>query len=171
MIKNEHVRQLTLTALFTAMSCVVTMTVMLPSPTGGYINPGDAVVLLGAFLLGPKKGALAGGIGSALADLLAGYTLYVPATLAIKMAMAFVAGSIVKKHGANLRNVSISAAIGELIMVVGYFGYTAVFLDMGSGAFVEVPGNIVQGVFGAIASVAMFSALIKIPYVRGLTRK
>lgn len=67
-------RLLVLTAALAAMACAATMVVRIPTPTGGYVNLGDAVVLLGAYLLGPGWGAAAAGIGSALADLLGGAT-------------------------------------------------------------------------------------------------
>ena len=35
-----------LTALFAALTCVATMVLVIPAPTGGYVNPGDAVVVL-----------------------------------------------------------------------------------------------------------------------------
>ena len=40
------------TALLAALSCVATLVIRIPSPTGGYMNLGDTVVLLGAYLLG-----------------------------------------------------------------------------------------------------------------------
>ena len=70
---DTRVRTIVTTALMAALACVATMVIRVPSPTGGYMNLGDTVVLLGAFLLGPWYGALAGGIGSALADVLSGY--------------------------------------------------------------------------------------------------
>lgn len=85
-------RMVVMTALLAALACVATMVIRIPSPTGGYLNLGDTVVLLGAFLLGPLYGAVAGGIGSMLADLLSGYMIYAPATLVIKAGMAVVAG-------------------------------------------------------------------------------
>lgn len=58
-------------ALFAALSCAATMSIRIPTPgTGGYIHPGDAIVILSGIVLGPVWGFLAGGIGSALADLL-----------------------------------------------------------------------------------------------------
>ena len=48
---ERRVRMLVLTALFAALSYVATRVLMLPSPTGGYMNLGDTVVLLGAYLL------------------------------------------------------------------------------------------------------------------------
>ena len=69
-LKRETVRAdarlLALTGLFAALGCVGTMVLQVPSPTGGYMNLGDAAVLLGAYFLGPAYGALAGGVGPAL---------------------------------------------------------------------------------------------------------
>ena len=63
-------RALVMTGLFAALGCVATLVLQIPSPTGGYLNLGDTVVILGAYLLGPALGAAAGGVGPALADLL-----------------------------------------------------------------------------------------------------
>ena len=74
-----------MTALFAALACVATMSIRIPTPgTGGYIHPGDAIVILAGIILGPVYGMLAGGIGSALSDLIGGYFVYVPITLVIK---------------------------------------------------------------------------------------
>ena len=52
------------TALLCALTCIATMIIKIPTPGMGYIHPGDALVLLCGFLLGPVPGALAAGIGS-----------------------------------------------------------------------------------------------------------
>ncbi len=77
---TEKTKKLVLAALMCALTCVATMVIRIPTPTMGYIHPGDALVLLCAFLLGPVPGALAAGIGSMLSDLFSGYLSYVPAT-------------------------------------------------------------------------------------------
>ena len=44
-------------ALFAALACVATMSLHIPTPgTGGYIHPGDAIVVLSGILLGPVYG-------------------------------------------------------------------------------------------------------------------
>ena len=58
----ERTRMLVMTGLFAALGCAATMVLQVPSLTGGYLNLGDAVVLLGAYLLGPVFGAAAGGV-------------------------------------------------------------------------------------------------------------
>lgn len=59
----RQTRMLVMTALFAALGYVATRVLQVPSPSGGYLNLGDAVVLLGAYLLGPVYGAAAGGLG------------------------------------------------------------------------------------------------------------
>lgn len=63
-------RQLTLAALFMALTTVATMVIHIPVPaTQGFVNVGDSFVLLSGLLFSHYYGALIGGVGSALADL------------------------------------------------------------------------------------------------------
>jgi uncharacterized membrane protein len=147
------------------------MFIKIPTPLGGYVNCGDAVVLLGAFLLGPLWGALAAGIGSALADVISGYVIYAPGTFIIKAAMAVVAALLLAKLRARQEvSASICAVIAEIIMVLGYFVYEALPLGFGVAAAANIPFNGIQGVFGAVASVLLYLALSKVPYVRTLAK-
>ena len=95
---TEKTKKLVLAALMCALTCVATMVIRIPTPTMGYIHPGDALVLLCAFLLGPVPGALAAGIGSMLSELFSGYLSYVPATFIIKALTALLAGVIACGH-------------------------------------------------------------------------
>ncbi len=169
-------RQLVLTALFSALGCVATMLLQIPSPSGGYMNLGDAVVILGAFLLGPAYGAIAGGLGPALADLLSGYVMYVPATLIIKAVMAWIAAGLFRTLNKKSWSLPICAAAAEIPMIVGYWlfdallvffatsGNTFIFCLIGSAA--GIPSNLVQGIFGAAASTLLATALHRSVYVR-----
>lgn len=68
-----NVRQIALLALFMALVAVATMIVRVPIPqTTGYMNLGDSIVLLAGIFFGPALGFMAGGIGSALADIFGG---------------------------------------------------------------------------------------------------
>lgn len=90
---EEYAKCLVYTALMTALVFVATFTIKVPVPfTNGYIHPGDSMVFLAGLLLGPFYGAFAAGIGSALADLIAGYTFWMIPTLLIKGLMGFVVG-------------------------------------------------------------------------------
>jgi uncharacterized membrane protein len=165
-IPQNRTKTIVLTALLAALACVATMVIPIPSPTGGYLNPGDAVVLLGAYLLGPLYGAVAAGVGSMLADLLAGYALYAPATLVIKAAMALLAALLYRRLKRSTGGVLLCGFVGELPMVAGYWLYDAFLLHSFSGSLAGVPSNLAQAAFGIAASTLLALALRKSAYVR-----
>ena len=160
-MNDKTLRKLVFSALFAALTCCATM---LRFPAGiGYIHAGDAVVLLGAFLLGPRWGAFAAGLGSAMADLLAGYALYVPATFIIKALMALAAAFILKRAAIKKTAVKAAAAgvVAELIMVAGYFCYDCFVLKYGLAALGDIPTNLIQAAFGVVAGVFLYNAISK----------
>ena len=158
-MNDKTIKKLVYSALFAALTCCATM---LRFPAGiGYIHAGDAVVLLGAFLLGPWWGAFAAGLGAAIADLLAGYALYVPATLLIKALMALAAAVILRKASNEkpMIRASVAAIAAELIMLAGYFCYDCFVLKYGMAAVGDIPANLIQAAFGAVAGVALWGAI------------
>lgn len=167
-MKDNKIRKLVFAALFAALTCVATMVIKIPIPaTGGYVHPGDAVVLLSAFLLGPWWGAAAAGVGSGLADLLAGYALYVPGTFIIKFLVALVAGAILsaKFIKNDALHAAVAGVVGEAVMVLGYFVYEAFILKYGAVvALGSVVANCLQGAFGVIVGVLLYLALKKVKY-------
>ena len=164
---DDKIRKIVWTGLFTALVAVGTM-IRLPVPmANGYVNAGDAMVIVSAFLLTPFWGAFAAGVGAAITDTMYGYFLYVPATLVIKACMALAAGAILRacrdkkpKTGAVLGSIC-----ATVILVGGYFGYECLIYGL-AGALADVIPNSIQGVFGAIAGTVLFYALMRIPYVR-----
>lgn len=148
---NKNLTKLVLTALFAAMVCVATMIIKLPTfGTNGYVNIGDTVVLLSAWIIGGVYGGLAAGIGSCLADLISGYGTYVPGTLVIKFFMAIVAYIVYmafKKINTNkIVAYVVSGMIAEAVMVVGYFLYESTLLGYGIAAAGSIGSNAIQGV-------------------------
>ena len=163
-MENKKIRQLTLTAMFMAMSCVATMFLSFPTDLG-HTNLGDVFVLLGGFLLGPLYGTVAGGIGSALADLLGGYSHYVPGTLIIKGVCALVAALFVHKLSKGRKPMlfaAIGAVLAELFMVLGYWLYKWLILGRWESALTSVPLNLIQAAAGVSLSLVMYAALRKI---------
>ena len=94
-MKNETIRKLVLSAMFAALCCVATMIVQIPT-VAGYTNLGECMCLLAGLVLGPWYGLFAAGIGSGLADLLAGYAHYVPGTFLIKGLVALIAALLLR---------------------------------------------------------------------------
>ncbi|MBE5957279.1 MAG: ECF transporter S component [Lachnospiraceae bacterium] len=148
-LKNRN-QKIAVSAMFAAICCVATMIIRIPTfGTNGYVNIGDAVVLLCAWLIGGAYGMLAAGIGSALADLLAGYASYVPGTFVIKALMAIAAYLIFRVLSNTKINKTvafvISGLVAETVMVAGYFLYEAFALGYGLAAAASIPSNISQG--------------------------
>lgn len=165
-MKKSNLFKLVLTAVFAALIYVATIVIQIPIPaTGGYINLGDAIVLLGAFVLGPVYGAAAAGIGSALADILSGYVIYAPGTFIIKATMAVCAALIYRTLKFKTKT-PIAAIVGEIIMVGGYFIYESIFLSYGLGAAAAIPGNSIQAIAGAVAGVLLFEAMYAVPQIK-----
>ena len=163
---HERTKLLVMTGLFIALGYVATTVLMVPSPTGGYMNLGDTVVLLGAYLLGPVCGAIAGGVGPALADLLGGYGIYVPATLVIKALMGVTAAllyrALQKKDWALL----VCGVAAEAIMVVGYCLFDGFLAGNLAAGLAGIPSNLMQAAFGLAASTLLALVLKKSGYVR-----
>ncbi len=163
-MKLKKMQTLVTAALFAAIICVATFVVKIPSPaTNGYFNLGDCFVILSGLLLPPVYGALAAGLGSALADILAGYVQYTPATFIIKALMALSVYLIIKAFGNKFNFISKLCACftAETIMVLGYFGYEAVILKYGLAAAGSIFSNVMQGIVGIIAALAIAAAIGK----------
>ncbi|WP_246601450.1 ECF transporter S component [Enterococcus alishanensis] len=77
MTNHKKIQTIVFVALFAALTFCGTM-IKIPLPTGMFIHFGNTVVLLAVLLLGYWRGALAGGIGFALFDILNGYASEAP---------------------------------------------------------------------------------------------
>lgn len=155
-------------ALFAALICVATMLVQIPIPaTGGYANLGDGIILICAFLLNPLCAVIAAGLGSMLADILAGYVAFAPGTLVIKAGVALIAAFIFNrfgrgaKVGRSLTAMIAAGILAEAFMIIGYFFYEAVLMGVGMGALGGIPGNIGQGVAGVVVACVVAPALTR----------
>ena len=165
-MKLEKTLKLTYTAMLTAMVCVATMLIRIPTMVG-YTNLGDGFILLSAFLFGPFYGAVAGGIGSMLADILSGYAFYAPATLVIKGLIAVIAAllwkAMRKRGGDKVWKKILAGLVAEIWMAAGYWTFETLFLGEAKAALASVPNNIAQGLVGVVLGMVLYYALSKLP--------
>ena len=159
-MKKETIRKLVLSAMFAALCCVATLVVQIPIATG-YLNVGEGMCLLSGLVLGPWYGMAAAGLGSGLADLLAGYGVYVPATLVIKALVALTAAQCFRLTRANgkLRNPA-----GLLLAELPAF--ETVLLQEPAAAAASVPNNLLQAAIGIVLASGLYLALSRVPEVR-----
>lgn len=166
---NNSTKKIILAALFAALACVATMSIRIPTiGTGGYIHPGDAIVILCGVILGPVWGFLAAGIGSCMADLLGGYFVYVPITLVIKCLVAFFSALAYQKlaRTEKMRYVGVAAGgVLDIILVAGGY-FLCEYMMYGAGAAASIPANMIQGISGLVLSLVLYPVLMAVPEVK-----
>lgn len=156
----KNTLSLSIISIFAALICILTIIIRIPIPiTTGYINIGDFGVMLSGLYFGPIIGGLAGGIGSAIADII-GFPQFAIPTLIIKGLEGFIVGLISnpkkKVLKIDYRDV-IAVILGGFIMVTGYFLVELPIYGVGAALF-ELPGNLFQFGFGVIGSLILVTA-------------
>ena len=152
--------------MMAALVFVATYVIKLPvSVTQGYIHLGDGFILLGAALLGGTA-VPAAAVGSMLADLLGGYTVYCVPTFVIKGAVAWVAVRAMRKsHPLWLEIVWMILA--EAVMVAGYFVVEWLVLGYGLAAAASaVLPNVIQGLSGVVVAAVLMPVLGRVRKIR-----
>ncbi len=153
-------------ALFVALTTVATLVIRIPIPaTKGYFNLGDSLIFTSALLFGANMGAVAGGLGSALADILGGYSYWAPLTLVIKGIEGYVVGRIARGGGTTrefrITSLTILGVLtGGICMVLGYFISEIILYGLGA-ALAELIPNVFQAVGGLAIALPLTIALRK----------
>ena len=164
-------REVALTAVMTAATAAVTMVLSIPfPPTRGYFNLGDAVVMLAGLLFGARLGGIAGGVGSAISDVLLGYAYFSPLTLLIKGTEGFLTGLICQNKGFRFKVAGVIA--GAIAMLIGYFSAETPLYGVGPAFLELVSINSLQVLSGAIVSLSLCQAILRAyPDIKFFQRK
>jgi uncharacterized membrane protein len=147
--KQKAVIQLSLMAIMSALVAVGTLIVRIPNPMGGYFNVGDVMIFVAALTFSPLIGGVAGGLGSAIADII-GFPLFAIPTLVIKGLEGLLASLITNKKNVYRDILAVVAAGTE--MVIGYFLVEVYLWGIGP-ALAEVPANIAQIAIGGLIGI------------------
>ena len=148
------VKDITKTAMMAAITFIRIYTVKIPS-LHGYSHMGDCMIFLSVLILGTRKGALAGGIGAALSDLLGGYMHWVIPTFIIKYIMATVMGLFIDKIMPNRKgNWLIGSIVGGIVQITLYTVFK-VFLFDWAYAIGSVPGLTSQTITGVVLATVL----------------
>ncbi len=148
----QNTRRITVVAVMTALIFVITWLIKFPVPgTGGaYLNFGDIVIYMCAYILGGPLTAIAAAVGSCFADLAVGAAVYALPTLVIKGVMGLIAGLIMRKRGFGFY--LLGAVCAGAIMVGGYAAFEFFAFDQ-MYMVASLPFNFIQ--YGAAVAVAM----------------
>ena len=161
-MKLNKTRRLVCGSLLAALIALMTACFKLPLPNiNGYIHPGDGAVFLCALLLGPFASVPAA-VGSALADALFGYYVYMLPTFLIKGLMGLIAGLAAGRTPRfTLRKLIVWTLCG-LIMTGGYFLFELLLYGAGAALTAVIP-NLIQAATGVVTGCLFIPAARRLP--------
>ena len=112
-------RTIAAAAIMAAVVTVFTAIVQVPIPAaGGYFNLSDVAIIFAAVTFGPWVGLIAGGLGTAIADLILGYAQYAPLSFVAHGGEGFLAGLIALRRPSWLIPAWL---VGVTFMMATYF--------------------------------------------------
>lgn len=157
------VKKLTINALCIALTFVATAFINLRLPiaaNGGLVHLGNVALFVAAVIFGRKTGAIAGGVGMALFDIMGGWLLWAPFTLITVGLMGYTVGLITEKNKkAKFIVIAFGAALA--IKIIGYYIAEGIIYGNWIAPAASIPGNIVQVVLGAIIAFPLIAAIKK----------
>ena len=167
--ESRKIQSMVVTALMIALTYVATWLINIRLPfmgSGGLIHLGNVPLFIAAILFGKKTGALAGGIGMGLFDLLSGWTAWAPFTFVIVGLMGYEVGWFAEHR--PIKNTAINDAVSMIlalaIKIVGYYFAEVILYGNWIAPIGSVPGNICQVGVAAVMVMAM------LPVLRRVTR-
>ncbi|MBQ7479619.1 MAG: ECF transporter S component [Selenomonadaceae bacterium] len=147
-ISNVHLstRQLCVAAAMGVFVFLMTVVPLVPIPLG-YAHLGDAAIFLAVLFAGRREGILAGCFGSAFADLVGGFPVWIGPTLLIKFLMADTFWRIaVKGREKSISTLRMFAALvlACLVMTAGYTFFGAWIYDSLAAGLASTPGLLMK---------------------------
>lgn len=168
-MQNQSLRTMIFSAIFITLVFVATyINIYIPvlMSQGGLVHLGTLVMAMIAIKYGPKYGALAGGIGMALFDLLSIWAIWAPGTLVVRLIAGAVMGIVASSkagQGMSPKNNALALLAGGAVIVVGYWIFEGLFLGVGFiPALGSIPGNLLQIVIASM-SLGLVHSLPNLP--------
>ena len=152
-MKQTKTSKIALLSILTALSVVLGYIVKIPTQTG-ILTLLDAGIFFTAFYYGKREGAIVGGLGGFLIDLISGYSHWMVFSLLFHGLQGYFAGFKEKWQGLGL-------VLATIIMVAGYACATAWMKGWGQ-ALLDVPHNLLQNFVGMVVGYLIHQSIKKI---------
>ncbi len=151
--RSLSARTVSVLAVSIALVTVTVSVIKIPvAATGGFWHTGVIAETFLATAFGPLIGAVAAGVGAAIADLAGGFGSFAPLTLIAHGSTGLVVGLLAWRKG--WAGMLIGWILGGLAQVALYFAGEATLYGFGAaGAAAELPLNLIQvglGFFGLV---------------------
>ena len=152
-MKQTKASKIALLSILTALSVVLGYIVKIPTQTG-ILTLLDAGIFFTAFYYGRREGAIVGGLGGFLIDLISGYPHWMVFSLLFHGLQGYFAGFKGKWQGLGL-------VMATIVMVAGYACATAWMKGWGQ-ALLDVPHNLLQNFVGMVVGYLIHQSIEKI---------
>lgn len=156
---KNNTKKIAFTGVFAAMVFVTTFFIKVPVASG-YVHFGDALIYIGAGIIGGPWAMLAGAIGAGLADLIGGYAIYAPASIIIKALIVLPFMLFCKREDKLFSLKTVLMTIPSGVITVGGYFLADLIIDK-SYAVIDIPGNVIQAVGSAVIFAVVAFALDK----------
>lgn len=180
-IKHLPAFRIATLAVLIALTALFTYIIRIPvAPTRGYINFGDVSIFFTAMIFGPLTAFITGGAGTALADLISGYSQWAPFTFLAHGLQGLVIGLVIKagrrisssnndatglEQRGGIRKPGIltllTAFLAGTVVMAGIYFLTGGLMVGFAAAAAEIPGNILQNVAGVLIGTPLALAVWK----------
>ena len=157
-MKNNKIRLMCMTGVFTALVFIVTAYLHIPT-NNGYIHVGDGLIYLAACLLPWPYAMIVGAGGALLADCLTGFAIWAPGSVIIKALTAL----LFSRKGSkiiSLRNL-LTLLPAALLCAGGYYLYESIIYGNYVAALTGIPTSITQYVASSVVFVVVGHAFDK----------
>jgi len=172
-------KDLAIMALFTAL-CYLGTLINFPIVVGGMktmIHFGNIFCLVGAIILGGKKGGISASIGMGLFDIFNGWILYAPSTFILKFFIAYITATVYEKLSSTKgqKRVIISFSVGMLFnvifspIIIYLLGYFIVGISTEAASIFVAYESIVtliNAVIAVISATLIYNILVKTSLIK-----
>ena len=152
-MKQTKTTKIALLSILTALSVVLGYIVKIPTQTG-ILTLLDAGIFFTSFYYGRREGAVVGGLGGFIIDLISGSPHWMFFSLLFHGLQGYFAGFKGKWQGLGL-------VMATIIMVAGYACATAWMKGWGQ-ALLDVPHNLLQNFVGMVVGYLIHQSIKKI---------
>lgn len=149
MKKDSAIQSVVFVALFAALTFIATQFIHIPTP-GAFVHMGNAVLLLAVLLIGYTRGALAGGFGFFIFDVMNGYASEAP---------YFVLESFIVGGAAYLTYKAFHKDLDKIWKVLA----VGVVTGIAKLIMTQIKNTVMLLIMGSTFSAAFGGALIKLP--------
>lgn len=159
-----NAKEVAIYGLFIALVYIATtINIQIGSTSGGLFHLGNIMSFTIAMVFGKKAGAISGGIGMALFDLLSPYAIWAPSTLIIRFIMGYAIGYFAFKEAKSKKqsiiNNSIGLVIAFVVLIGGYYIAEGILYGNWIAPLQSVFANVLQWVVGTVIAVPLSATL------------